>query len=96
MGAPSRSFPSAETSHSSISRAVAPGCRAGCSPRAGAALRSPWILALPAIPQGQLQRAETFPFPAALTLIFWLIRLVMIGLASRYLFNHLLFGGRET
>ena len=104
MGARSRSFPSAEPSHGSISRAVAPGCRAGrtgAAPApAGAGLgpRSaplpPGSLHLRAVPRGQLQNAETFPFPAALTLIFWLIRLAMVGLSSRYLFNNLLFGGR--
>lgn len=79
VGARSRSFPGAEPSHSSISRAVAPGCRAGrtsASPAlAGAELR-PGSAPLPLDSRFdvwyQLQSAETFPFPAALTLIFGL------------------------
>lgn len=79
MGARSRSFPGAEPSHSSISRAVAPGCRAGRTSAslalAGTGL-GPRSAPLPLDSRFdvryQLQSAETFPFPAALTLIFGL------------------------
>lgn len=108
MGARSRSFPSAEPSHSSISRAVAPGCRAGRAsaapapatpvwgraPLRSAPLPSPWILAFTRRTTGPASERRNFPVSCGADADFWLIRLVMAGLASRYLFNHLLFGGR--
>lgn len=79
VGARSRSFRGAEPSHSSISRAVAPGCRAGLSSAspalAGAGLRprsAPLPLDSRFDVRYQLQSAETFSFPAALTPIFGL------------------------
>lgn len=102
MGARSRSFLSAEPSHSSISRAVAPGCRAGrtgAAPApadAGLGLRSaplPRILAFTRGTPGPASERRNFPVSCGADAGFWLIRSVMVGLTCRYLFNHLLFGG---
>lgn len=75
-------------------RQCSPGSRnAGLGPRS-APLPSPWILAFTRRTTGPASERRNFPVSCGADADFWLIRLVMAGLASRYLFNHLLFGGR--
>lgn len=59
-----------------------------------APLPSPWILAFTHGTTGPASKRGNFPVSCGADAHFWLIRSVMVGLASRYLFNHLLFGGR--